>query len=308
MPVPPRDIPEDLSDVQYMRLAVRYAMMGWRAQAEVAIKRASALRPVIEQASTSEPEEEAPIDSDSAVANAVLEVIMEAPNQSPEQLLDSVRTKLTEMEVPTEEIEKTVQALAEAWENTPQEVQLASDVPEGLSAEEYLELGMQYKAVGWTEQARDALQYSIEIDGRGETGKFAATYLRTKVPRHPVPMMAVQRNVKGYNQRVGGEWQSARATFEELICDYPDFEWPYGNLGSLLVTLGEFEEARRILEQALEINPFYLNALLHMARLHAANDDFDACYRCLDRAEEIDPDDMGAVEIRELIKTHLIES
>src|SRR5260370_23231543 len=72
-------------------------------------------------------------------------------------------------------------------------------VPHGLSAAQYFELGKQYKAAGWPEQARDALTRSINADPQG-IGKKAQIYLRAYIPRDPVSNAAVQQNIAGYNQ------------------------------------------------------------------------------------------------------------
>jgi len=84
--------------------------------------------------------------------------------------------------------------------------------------------------------------------------------------------------------------------------EYPDFEWPYGNLGALLIQTGDLDGANAVLEQAVAMNPNYLNAWVHLAKLHGINSDFDAAYRCLDRAEEIDPEETGITSIRRAIE------
>jgi tetratricopeptide (TPR) repeat protein len=139
------------------------------------------------------------------------------------------------------------------------------------------------------------------LEPDGPSGKSALTFLRTKVPRHPVPMMAVDGNIQGFNQMAAGEHEAARETFERLIGDYPTFEWPYGNLGSLLLYLGEPERARKVLEKALEINPFYLNAMLHLARVHAVMENHDEALKLLDSAASIDPSDVRVSQIRDTV-------
>ena len=125
--------------------------------------------------------------------------------------------------------------------------QPADVVPEGLTAAQYLDLGKQYKAAGWPEQARDALTRSIKADPEG-AGKEAAIYLRAYIPRYRVPNVAVQMNVRGYNQLARGDQAGAVRTFQDCIAQFPDFEWPYGNLGSVYVEQGRIQEAKDILQ------------------------------------------------------------
>lgn len=143
--------------------------------------------------------------------------------------------------------------------------QPAYQVPDGLSAAQYFELAKQYKAAGWPEQAREALTRSIKADPQG-IGKKAQIYLRAYIPRLPVPDVAAQKNITGYNQMARGDRAGAIRTFEECILQFPDFEWPYGNLGFIYTQQGRTKEARDVLQKALAINPSYVNGWLHMAQ------------------------------------------
>jgi predicted Zn-dependent protease len=137
-------------------------------------------------------------------------------------------------------------------------------VPEGLTAAQYLDLGKQYKAVGWPEQARGALTRSIKADPDG-VGKKAETYLRAYVPRDRVPDAAVEMNILGYNLLARGDQAGAIQAFQDCITQFPNFEWPYGNLGSIYVKQGRTQEAKDILQKALTINPSYVNGWIHLA-------------------------------------------
>ena len=111
----------------------------------------------------------------------------------------------------------------------------------------------------------------------------------------------MQNNVLAFDQFYRGDIEGARRAFEALVREYPDFEWPYGNLGSLLIQVGDIDSARRVLDKAVSLNPYYTNAWLHLARLHAVTSDFDTAYECLDRVAEIDPDEPAGASIRRAI-------
>lgn len=175
------------------------------------------------------------------------------------------------------------------------------DVPEGLTAAEYYQLGVQYKAMGWTEQARDALNLAHEMDGDGEIGRIAYRFLRTKLPRFPVPLLAEQKNIEGFNQMATGNKEAAKQTFRELIRDFPDFEWPYGNLSVLYLQENQTAEAKNLLVRALEINPDYVNGWLHMAAARSMDMDFDGARKCVKRALDADPSDVAALAMKEAL-------
>lgn len=168
------------------------------------------------------------------------------------------------------------------------------DVPEGLSAEEYLRLGIKYKAMGWTEQARDALHFAIQAGSDPEIVESAERFLRTKIPRFPVPLFAEQKNIEGFNLMSTGNVDQAQELFEELIRDFPDFEWPYGNLAVLYLHTQKIEEAKELLEKSLAINPHYVNGWLHMATAKSLEADFSGARECVERALQADPTDVAA--------------
>ncbi len=163
------------------------------------------------------------------------------------------------------------------------------DVPQGLSAKEYLDLGIQYKNIGWTEQSRDALERAIELDRDGAIGKEAHRFMISRLPHHPVPHAAVQRNISGYNLMQANRREEAKTVFEALIKDYPTFEWPFSNLGRLYINSGDTHRARDLLWHALDINPHYANAWCNLAIAKIVDSDFDDAENCLEKAMSLDP-------------------
>jgi len=196
-----------------------------------------------------------------------------------------------------EYVQKLRRALADRTHPEPP----PRELPENLTAEEYWQLAVRYKQVGWTEQARDALTTAIEIDGDGAVGTKARCFLRSKIPRYPVPLMAEQLNIQGYNQMFVNENESQRM-FERLVKEYPDFEWPYGNLGSLLIKKGLLAKAQDLLIKAVQINPFYINGWLHLSRVYAIQGDLRAAEDCLHRVTTIDESDPNWKGIRDLVE------
>jgi tetratricopeptide (TPR) repeat protein len=163
-------------------------------------------------------------------------------------------------------------------------------VPDGKTASEYYDLGVQYKAAGWTEQSRDSLTRAIKLGQDNEIAVKAKRYLETKLPHDPAPEDAVHLNIKGFNLRIFNK-DEAEKIWLECIRKYPRFEWAYSNLGSLYVDEGKYAEAEKYLNEALEINPSYVNAWLHLAECKRKEKDFDAAHTCLKKALDLDPDD-----------------
>lgn len=164
-------------------------------------------------------------------------------------------------------------------------------VPEDLSAQKYYELGIQYKQMGWTEQARDALTRAIAAEPDNEYAVKAKRYLMTKLPRQPVSRQAEERNIQGFNQMFGGDIKAAKQTFEELIAEYPNFEWPYSNLASIYLQEKRPEQAKILLDKALQINPSYVNALRHLGEVHKLLGNLELAAECTKKIADLDADD-----------------
>ncbi len=215
--------------------------------------------------------------------------------------LTAMKEQLLSIGLSEAEAQEYVQKLRQALADMTQAEPPPRELPEDLTAEEYWQLAVRYKQVGWTEQARDALTTAIELDGDGPVGIKSRSFLRSKIPRYPVPLMAEQLNIQGYNQMFVNE-NEAQRMFENLVKDYPDFEWPYGNLGSLLIKRGRLEKAQELLIKAVQINPYYINGWLHLSRVYAIQENFSAAEDCLQRVTAIDASDPNWKGIRDLVE------
>src|SRR5690606_1248922 len=112
--------------------------------------------------------------------------IAENPNASADELLADFTSGMQSLGLSAEQIAALETNMRETIIKTKQgSLTPPREVPDGLNAEEYYDLGVRYKEAGWTEQARDALNAAIELDQDGEFGKKALLYRRTKIPLRP---------------------------------------------------------------------------------------------------------------------------
>jgi tetratricopeptide (TPR) repeat protein len=153
--------------------------------------------------------------------------------------------------------------------------------------------GVQLKSAGHPEEARAVLNKAIEADPNGDIAKRAKRFIKNKLPKTPATEQAVQQNIEGYNQWQSGDTQQAEKTFLSLIQAYPEFEWPYGNLGRLFYEQKQFDEAERYLQKALSLNENYLNGWLHLKDLYQAKGDQSGVAKCVQKIQELDPDSQG---------------
>lgn len=331
MSIPPDQVPDGLSASEYQRLVALYTLMGRHQMAHEALthyaqtERAEHGEPPLEPSPG--PESEA----GASFAQALMGVL-QALNKKDERDIEDgrqlggaehgeggddapdtddandftdelaeLRHELLGLGLSDKEADDYLDKLQSTWKEVSNQSVPSRDVPDDLTPKEYWELALRYKQVGWTEQSRDALNLAIELDPDGEWGRKAICFLRSKIPRHPVPLMAEQLNIQGYNLMFSDE-DAAIETFAALVANYPTFEWPYGNLGSLLIKKGNLLEAEKLLDIAVDINPYYINGWLHLARVYAIESRFDEADACLARVKDIDPSDPNWQGIQDLIE------
>lgn len=171
------------------------------------------------------------------------------------------------------------------------------------SGQEYYQQGLTYKAYGWTEKARNSMIEAQKFDN--QTRDKARTYIRTHLPLYPISKEAEQMNIKGYNLMASRRSTYAIDAFKKCIAKYPQFEWPYGNLGLLYMKQGDFENARYYLNKAIEINPSYVNALHHLTELELRLGHKKEALEYLNKIENADPFESHVQLQKFAIKTSL---
>ena len=174
------------------------------------------------------------------------------------------------------------------------------EIPEGLSAKEYLKLGKRYLSLHWPEQARDAFTKVIELSS-DEAGLEAERLVSTRLPANPVPYLAVKRFIEARRKASLGRVAEARRAYEAIAGDYSDFEWPREQLAHILIQQGMVEEAIEALNELVTANPGYAPAYELLARAHAIKGEIFESQTALDRATVLafNPDEISV--LRQLI-------
>jgi tetratricopeptide (TPR) repeat protein len=306
MPIPPNNVPDGKSAEDYNVLSALYTLMQRNDQALEATKRALLLKHSnpVDGASEHEPEDvQKAVEVGHKFAGDLLQLISSGGKDGAENVNESLNALMEigrqsggndDQMAQLQTVLETLMAELTAEQKAP-----PREVPtSGMSAEEYYDLGVKYKTCGWTEQARDALRYAMELDPDGEVGQKALRFMRARLPRHPVPLAAEQENIRGFNEMVSGNYDAATKTFEQLLRTYPDFEWPQGNLGSICIHLGDFARAEEILINAVQINPFYNNGWAHLARANIIQSKYQQADYCLSKIAQNDPNDDSLEQLR----------
>ncbi len=322
MRVPAKEVPHGLTADEYVKLSIQYSLLGWPKQALTCARKA------FESGKASPGGIFKDLNPEDARKFAPLFEFLEGTFEFQEQASDVMKQslkalqsaaeladqKLDEFEPLSEvkrELKSTFEYLSDQagklFGKTLEEYILPAlglptrDLPSGLIASEYFDLARRYKEMGWTEQARDACMKVRELDPSSELADDAMRFLRTRLPKQPVPHSAVLRNIEGYNQLSCGDLDGAEKTFRSLVRTFDSFEWPYANLGLIYIRRGEIERAKSVLWKALDLNGDYLNAWLHLARAWAACLELSEARSCIRKALSLDAKDRQAKSLEEII-------
>ena len=141
------------------------------------------------------------------------------------------------------------------------------NIPTGKSAKFYLLLGLQYKDKGWVEASRICLMKAARMEPDSMTGHSAEVFLAVAIPKYKVTQDAINANIDGFNLQSSGDYGEAETKFLQLIKDNPKFEWPYGNLASMYITMNRLKDAEPLIDKALDINGCYVNGLLYKMQI-----------------------------------------
>jgi len=101
--------------------------------------------------------------------------------------------------------------------------------------------------------------------------------------------IAILHNIRGACFHGLGQFESAKACYEQAVNVNPDYVEAYTNLGNALKDLEKFDEAINRYKQALAINPSYIEAHYDLANVFKSLGQYDKAISCYERVLEIKP-------------------
>ena len=175
-------------------------------------------------------------------------------------------------------------------------------IPEGLSAAEYLKMGARYEQIGFAEQARKALLQASKVSPESPQAKRARIRLATRIPRERVSDDATRRYVDSLKLYLTQEIVDAKAKLELLIREYPDFEWPYIQLGHILLTAGEVDRAQDLALKVTRQNQAMIKAWLMLATIDIIYWKISDLDKHLKKVRSLDPESPELATFEQLLE------
>lgn len=298
--LPPREVPDNLSAVEYQKLLLRYQCLGWLRP----LTRVSKILATHESSSNSEEGKRkmnalmTALEASAFVAEAVNSVqgtVSEAAKIAAHEggkLLDkneltrAAKDKVTTAFAFVGELANS--AFNTVAENVLPKVGLPLDyIPDGGSQAQYILMARRYEVIGYGEQMRGALKKAVEVGG-SDTDK-AKLWLRIRVPRMKVPEKASFGYMNALRVRVSSSQDQSCQQFEALVRDYPDFEWPYLQVARVLFFRGDVERAEDLVKKVLKINPDFFKAWLMITQFDLAHWRINDLEQHISKLQSLDP-------------------
>ena len=117
-------------------------------------------------------------------------------------------------------------------------------------------------------------------------------FLKNVLPSQAVPSEAVELLKTSRETRVKN-LPGAEVIIRGAIKKYPEFIWLYGELGSTLIPQDKYDEAEKVLVEALQKDPNYVRGYYQLGKVFQHKGDEKKFREMLAKVKELDPDDEG---------------
>ncbi|MDP3507217.1 MAG: hypothetical protein Q8T09_04430 [Candidatus Melainabacteria bacterium] len=167
---------------------------------------------------------------------------------------------------------------------------LPASIPDGLTAQQYLQLASQLREVCRFEDGRLALAKAQRADANGPIADRAAKMLLARFPRIEPTKQAVTLYSSAYWLHQDKS-DAAEKVLQRCIASWPEFELPYRQLASVYRSSGRIGEAKAILEKLLTVNSNYARGWSDLSQVKLQLADRAGALIDAKHAVELDPDD-----------------
>jgi len=151
------------------------------------------------------------------------------------------------------------------------------------------------------DEARLARAGDLIRFGRLKDLDEAVALLRTNLAKRPNDFEA--RMLLGYSLLTSERIADAEPEFAECARLRPDRAEPLTGLAGCAVGRGEIDEAQKLLDQALALNPSFVQALADRGNIHLMKGRYDKALRDFRRVVQLDPGNkQGHLKLAQLYK------
>jgi tetratricopeptide (TPR) repeat protein len=303
--LPPREVPEGLSDIEYQKLLFRYQFLTWPRQmakcSKILMKSDAAGQSMSDEGRKRMALLMTALEA-TFIVNETVNLVQDTAGEIVKFAATGVGDVMDKNPV-TAKAKKNVMLMAGMAKSLAEgalhkvvsdvvlpSVGLPTDfVPPGRTAEHYLNMAVRYEQFGFAESARMALERAIEADPKAQTASKAKVRMRTRLPKDPVPDAATRQYLQGLKSYMIKDYEGAKGIFELLVRNHPNFEWGSLMLAKTLIYLAEVERAQDLALKVYRYNPNIIGAHLVLASVDVVAWRIKLLEERLDKVRALDP-------------------
>lgn len=315
--LPPKEIPDNLTHQEYLKLFLRYQILGWQRQ----IARSS--RMVMKtQPPSSNLSEDAKTKMTVLMTGLegviIVRDIQQGITEHAGAIVGVTASQAGQLMDKNETLKKARNGLASAFSLLSSSVQSTIDksiashvlpafglpvdgIPDGKTAEEYMHMAEQYERIGLPEPTRDALDLALAAADTDDLRQRARNMFVTRVPKVRVDDKVHEKMIAGARHNLTLNLSLARDIYLELTGEVPKFEWPYVYLASIELQRGDELRCKDLLDKAHSLNSNSLKVLAGQARMYMAEWKINELRKVTTRMEALEPGNNIAKSFRDVI-------
>jgi tetratricopeptide (TPR) repeat protein len=143
-------------------------------------------------------------------------------------------------------------------------------LPDHLSPEQYLKLGIEDRLMGRPNRSRLLLTLAAE-QGDARLNQQAIQEIKTTLPKDFIGFEARKLNNEAHNLLVAAAYKTCVVKAKECIDKYPYFESPYISLAQFYLLNNKPEKAEELLRTVIAINPNFADSWILLAIVQKAS-------------------------------------
>jgi len=141
---------------------------------------------------------------------------------------------------------------------------------------------------------RELVHVKLRTPG-GDKGALASAGATISASELNIPSKAKRELDKGMEAFSRGDFNKAVLQFQKAIDLYPKYSQAYYNLGVTQMKLGERSHAKDAFQKSISVNDRFAPGYINLARLAAADTDVPQAAALLNKALQIDPNNLEAL-------------
>ncbi|MBX9694918.1 MAG: hypothetical protein K2Z81_21195 [Cyanobacteria bacterium] len=304
--LPPKEVPQDLAHPEYFKLRMRYETLGWPKQLATCVRLIVEKAPPSPEILTEENQRRLTLlmkgaeqlifatELQNELVNATSNFIglgLSKADQLTEKFEPMKQAKsgiMSAFSVFTKTVQDTVDSTLEKHVMPALGMPL-DEIPPGKTPEEYLTIAERYEKIGLAEPTRKILKHIRASFPDSRAAITASLRLKTRVPIQEVKQDAQRIYLHAVRDGLLTNRVASKDAYEELLRDYPEFEWPYANLSCIVLKEGDLERATDLVNKALSINQASLRAWSCMARINLVEWKLDLLKRNAEKMDKLEP-------------------